>query len=382
MRLLLALTLVLSCCGSVFSQRPRLFTEKLGNHPQFPFLQYEKGITTRAAFLKAAKDPESRHKYPTEFAAFNRLLQDIGFTRGYKQLRTGNIENVFINPGTIGKLGFFNKENNYIYVKLNPAGEGPDGIGAWKITGPGGRYIHILHTCGNAFLIDGAGGGRPDCPCDTSSSASGKITPDPLNARDTIVVRDTIVKKDTVYLKIKGHDSMACHKKWEITLDGGASVNSIPRLNNTTQHTQTNGWQPAAELTVSRIFNHWFQAGISAGYFKLSYQDDYSGPTPNTWHTVDPARPVIPLQLFAKATIGGPLRWQANVSLSAGYGLVGSGVAKSGPTAGLKLGVAYFFNCTWGLGVSFAGQYFDNKAAAMNYHLMALPVTAGIRYRF
>jgi len=373
-RFFLALTLVLFCCEPLFSQHPRLFTEKLGNHPQFPFLQYEKGVTTRALFVKAAKDPESRTRYPTEFTAFNRLLEDIGFTNGYKQLRIENVENVFINPGTIGKLGFFNKENNYIYVKLNPAGEGEDGIAAWKITGPGGRYIHILHTCGNAFLI-GKAIGKPDCPCD------GQAKTDSLNVRDTVTRADTLIKKDTVYIKIAAaaNDSV-CHKKWEITLDGGASVNSIPRIDNTTQHTRTNGWQPVVQLTVSRILSRWFQLGLSASYLNLSYQDDYSGATPNTWHTVYPAKPVIPLELFAKATIGGPIRWQANISLSAGYGLVAGGGGRSGLTAGLKLGVAYFFSCRWGLGAGFTGQYFDVKAASG--HLMALPVTAGLRYRF
>ena len=132
--------------------RPRVFTEKLGNHPQFPFLQYEKGTTTRALFLKAAKDPDSRKNYKKEFGVFNELLHEIGFTNGYKDLRLHNVENLYINPGTIGNLGFFNGESNYIYVKLNPAGEGDDGIAAWKITGPDGCYLYILHTCGNAFL--------------------------------------------------------------------------------------------------------------------------------------------------------------------------------------------------------------------------------------
>lgn len=137
MRFFLSVILVLSCLGSLLAQRPRLFTERLGNHPQFPFLQYEKGITTRALFLEAAIDPESRRNYPKEFRAFNRLLRDIGFADGYKSLQLDNIENVFIDPGTIGQLGFFNKESNYIYVRLNPAGEGEGGIAAPKRT----RYI-------------------------------------------------------------------------------------------------------------------------------------------------------------------------------------------------------------------------------------------------
>ncbi|MBS1662623.1 MAG: hypothetical protein JST68_16390, partial [Bacteroidetes bacterium] len=169
MRSLLSLLLVL-LCGGAWSQTlckrsstlfqfdshrsPRNFTEKLGNHPQFPFLQHEKGITTRALFLEAAKNPESRQKYAKEFKTFDQLLQDIGFANGYKGLKLSSVENLFINPGTIGNLGFFNKESNYIYVKLNPAGEGEDGIAAWKITGPSGCYFYVLHTCGNAFFVN------------------------------------------------------------------------------------------------------------------------------------------------------------------------------------------------------------------------------------
>src|SRR5579872_6542019 len=126
--------------------RPRLFTERLGNHPQFPFLQRDSGITTRVLFIKAVKDAGNRRKYAVEFRVFNHLLQDIGFARGYKELTVANVENLFINPGTIGNLGFFNKGSNYIYVRLNPAGEGEDGISAWKVTGPAGCSFYVLHT--------------------------------------------------------------------------------------------------------------------------------------------------------------------------------------------------------------------------------------------
>ncbi len=77
-------------------------------------------------------------------------------------MKLSNVENLYINPGTIGNLGFFNKENGYIYVRLNPAGEGEDGIAAWRVTGPEGCYFYVLHTCGNAFFAndpDGAGSG-------------------------------------------------------------------------------------------------------------------------------------------------------------------------------------------------------------------------------
>ncbi len=309
---------------------------------------------SRAAFLQAVRDPQSRTQYPAQFANFDTLLRDLGLPNGYRSLQPDNIENVFINPGAIGRLGFFNKGSNYIYVRLNPAGEGDDGIAAWKITGPAGRYIHILHTCGNAFIMDGLPMAMKPCPCDSGSG------------RDTVVIRDTVVRRDTIY-RNEGREERVCPLKWEITLDGGASFNSIPRYD----HTRTNGAQPVAVLTGSRIFKPWLQAGISVSYLTLFYQDDLLG----SWNSVYPAKPVIPVQLFAKANIIGPRHWQANVALSAGYGLITKGTTKSGPTAGLTMGIDYFFKCHWGLGVAAAGQYFNNK-------LWALPLTAGIRYRF
>jgi hypothetical protein len=53
-----------------------------------------------------------------------------------------------------------------------------------------------------------------------------------------------------------------------------------------------------------------------------------------------------------------------------------------GPTGGLRIGVSYFFNCNFGMGLSTGGQYFDNKGSVMTYHLFALPVTFGLRFRF
>jgi len=458
----------------------RLFTEKLGNHPQFPFLQRENGITTPALFIKSVKDAGSREKYPDEFKIFDALLKDIGFKGGYKDLHLSNIKNSYVNDGTLGNLGFYNKEKpdyNYIYVRLNPAGEGRDGVRAWKITGPSGCYFYILHTCGNAFYPSHQDG---DCcrliqaetrinPLELAAEGKdrplhvkinfykaiiyysghrkkdGKKGPDTLvslirsidtttiyhdsigkavrvSAREVVnkfmVCRDTVwqmrpvlvadslpgaadsmsyVLSDTVYLTKASNGEVPCHKKWEISLDGGVSYNAIPRFDNTAIHTRTDGGHPVAELAISRIFSPWFQAGISATYITLSYQDDvaYPGSTAGTYNTVYVGKPLIPVQLFGKATIGGPLHWQSNISLSAGYSVhVKDEIAdngntlttkpgvKGGLTAGFKLGVSYFFSCKFGLGASFTGQYFNNSATTMNYHLMALPLTLGIRYRF
>jgi hypothetical protein len=447
----------------------RNFTEKLGNHPQFPFLQHDSGVTSRALFIKAVRNSNNRKKYKIEFAVFNRLLKDIGFVGGYKDLKAADVENLFINPGTIGNLGFFNKESGYIYVKLNPAGEGDDGVAAWRITGPAGCYFYILHTCGNAFFANDPTAGGPDCckeigvrvTTDTVRTnaahnrslhlritfyqgviTTGKKKPDTvyrlMRSLDTtamlrdsagrpgkvyakdyadrwVLCKDTTLElhiplnfdtadskleykqSDTTYIRLTGKDKDECHSKWEIDADGGGSFNSIPRFDNTTQHSRTNGAQPYAELDISHIFSNWFQLGVSAAYMTLSYQDDnvYPGSAPNTYNTVYPARPVIPVQLFGRFTIGGPRGWQANVSLSAGYSFVSGGKiensgntlavkpgTRGGITAGGGMSVAYFFTCKFGLALNVSGQYFNNQATAMTYHLVALPVSLGVRFRF
>jgi hypothetical protein len=220
-----------------------------------------------------------------------------------------------------------------------------------------------------------------------------------LSVDSTPGVPDSVryILSDTSYITLATKGTTPCQKKWEVALDGGISFNSIPRFDNTATHTRTDGGHIAAELAISRIFSHWLQAGVSASYITLSYQDDvpYPGAAPNIYSTVYVGKSIIPVQLFGKATIGGPLRWQSNISLSAGWSIpmkdqvanggntlaVKPGV-KGGPTAGFKMGVAYFFSCKFGLGLSFSGQYFSNKATAMDYHLLALPMTLGIRYRF
>jgi len=462
------------------NSHPRHFTEKLGNHPQFPFLQQINGVNTPAAFIKAVKDPANKKKYAREYNAFDLLLHNSGFTKGTKDLTEARVEDLFINPETIGNLGFYNKKEDlisYIYVRLNPAGEDPTGIAAWKLTSPGGCYLYILHTCGNAFYPDNSNGAE----CCKTLSVEAQVKPlelkkdlfdKPVHVRvnfyeaqlvvshnkrsasgyDTVVhlvrsidtlttvkdkdgrklkiyanesagrilvCKDTVIKlytqlsidssaagphdpveftvSDTSFAKSRGIPFIPCSKKWEITLDGGIAYNSIPRFDNAAIHSQTNGGHLAAELTVSRIFNHWFQAGLSASYLTLSYQDDvlYPGTVAGTYNKVYLGKPIIPVQLFGKATIGGPLGWQSKISLSVGYviakdaSIENSGATlttkpdtKGGITAGFKLGLDYFFSCKFGLGVAVSGQYFGNKTTGLSYTPIALPITGGIRYRF
>jgi hypothetical protein len=137
---------------------PRLFTDPLGRHPQFPFLQRVNGITTPELFIRSIRDTLQQIKYARTFKAFDLLLKNSGFWRGTKDLNTKNVRKVYITPGTIGNLGFYNKETdvmNYLYVKLNPSGESPDGVEAWKLINKDGCFLYILFTCGNAFYPNG-----------------------------------------------------------------------------------------------------------------------------------------------------------------------------------------------------------------------------------
>src|ERR1700694_2713622 len=70
---------------------PRLFTDPLGRHPQFPFLQRINGITTPELFIKSIRDPHQQAKYTRTFPAFDLLLRNSGFEHGYKDLNTKNV---------------------------------------------------------------------------------------------------------------------------------------------------------------------------------------------------------------------------------------------------------------------------------------------------
>jgi hypothetical protein len=470
---------------------PRLFTDPLGRHPQFPFLQRVNGITTAEAFIQSIQDPKQRAKYTRTFPAFDLLLRNSGFANGYKDLNTKNVRKVYITPGTIGNLGFYDKEKNiinYLYVKLNPAGESPDGIEAWKLINKDGCFLYILFTCGNAFYPNGnaltAGGGlgvvEGGSCCRTitvksmatavpqqKDSITRKVqmrmnfylahlvpsrrkgikydtTVELLRYKDTLirfrdrlvipakldsassikyfnVCRDSIVQMrfplvgdstqqtdsakalkyvvaDTVYDHQKPpREETYCDNKWEISIEAGKSWNSIPRFDDPTQHTQTNGSQGTATLEISRFLAHWFQLGVSASYIVLSYQDDinYPGHIPGTYNTVYLGKPIIPIQLFGKFNFGKETGWQSSVSVRFGYSLPlngkiedGGNVLTTSPnmkgdfTAGLKFGIAYYFSCHVGLAASFTGQYFNNKSDLIAYSLYALPVQGGLRFRF
>ncbi len=435
--------------------------------------------------------PNNSAKYTRTFPAFDLLLRNSGFVNGYKDLSVKNVKKVYITPGTIGNLGFFNKEKNiinYLYVKLNPAGESPEGVEAWKLINKDGCFLYILFTCGNAFYPNGKAvivkGGGPviegGACCRTitvqstatavpqqqdsitrkaqlrmnfylahlvSSNRKGikydtiveliRYKDTSIHFRDRLIIpakldsasrvkyfkacRDSIVQMqfplvgdstqqtdttkmlrfvmaDTIYDKQKPpREETECENSWAISVEIGKSWNSIPRLDNQFQHTQTNGSQATATIEISRIFVPWFQLGIRASYIVLSYQDDinYAGSTPGIYNTVYLAKPIIPIQLFGKFNLGKEVGWQLSISPAFGFSIPTNGKIVSGSTtlttspnlqgdftASLKFGVSYYFNCNIGLGASFTGEYFNNKSDLIAYSLYALPVQGGIHFRF
>ncbi len=465
-------------------QRFRNFTQKLGNHPQFEFLQKSNGVNSPGAFIKAINDPGNQQKYEREFKAFDLLLHNSGFDNGYKDLNENNVENIYVIPGTIGNLGFYDKVKdriNYIYVKLNPAGEELAGVAAWKLTNEAGCYFYILHTCGNAFYpnanvvnlsatrshtvtvqsqslpiklktdtftrtvhitvnyyqarIGASKDKNKSGSYDTTVSFVHRLDKDTsfvdqdgkewqifarslpkkfLASRDTTLTlysvlhvdstqtaggRDSLsfTFMDTAYIREPEVENLTCGNKWEITLEGGMGRNSVPSFNSAVHHAESNGFHPAAEFTFSRIFNPWFQLGLSASYVILSFQDDfpYAGAAPGTYSQVYLGNPIFPIQLFVQGNIGKEVGWQSSISLSGGYAipsyqkitnsgltLNGTPGVKGGPTGGLRLGLNYFFSCKFGLGVTFCGQYFDVAATQQSYHLLYQSITGGLRIRF
>jgi hypothetical protein len=459
---------------------PRNFVERLGNHPEFPFLQRENGVNSVAAFMASINDPAKQTKWEREFKAFDLLLRNSGFTNGYKDLKPSSIEKVYVQRGTLGNLGFYDRVKdriNYIYVILSPAGEESFGTAAWKLTNKDGCYFYVLHTCGNAFYPQY----DVETECCKSVSVESNVTPleinpDTVNSKAQVGIRfykgritraekgsnkaydtsfqllksldtavsikaaelrkyriyasddlikilfgsDSVVRltkhllvdssslvsnghpisinlADTTYVREEEESKTSCNNEWEITIDGGMSFNSTPKPIRPVDHTRSNGMSLAAEFSIGKIIKPWFTMGLSASYIIVSYQDDvpYPGSVPGTYNTVYLGKPIIPVQVFAKFSIGKEVGWQSTISVSAGYGIpTNAHVENNGTTlafdpavegglmAGLKLGVSYYFSCHFGLGATFSGQFFTNQSQVSYSNIFVMPITGGFRFRF
>lgn len=178
---------------------PENFEGGLGKHPQFAFLQGDSGVNTVQTFLSAVKNREKQLKYPNQFKRFSALLKDIGFRNGYHDLDSLHIRKVFVPYGTVGNLGYYDKDTrieNYIFIELNPRGEDPQGVEGWMITGPTNCYIYLLQKCGNAFY-----------PIDTCCRNI-----DIQAATDTLVVKPA-TRHQVIHIQISQYQADTCEKE-------------------------------------------------------------------------------------------------------------------------------------------------------------------------
>lgn len=110
----------------------------LGSNPEFPFLR---NLSTPQQVVLAIKRSTNKHG-ATEL---NRILKDIGFANGAKDVGVSSVTVYNIPSGTIGNMGDGNFKTAYIKLM------GEENIKSWKITSAKGCSMYILAKCGNAF---------------------------------------------------------------------------------------------------------------------------------------------------------------------------------------------------------------------------------------
>jgi hypothetical protein len=110
----------------------------LGSSPEFPFLRNLKTPEQVAAAMnKAAKKKNA--------AELNKILMDMGFANGAKDITASSISAVEVPTGTVGNMGDGN--HNISFIKLNVGDENK----AWKVSSPSGCSMLVLAKCGNSF---------------------------------------------------------------------------------------------------------------------------------------------------------------------------------------------------------------------------------------
>jgi hypothetical protein len=186
--------------------------------------------------------------------------------------------------------------------------------------------------------------------------------------------------------------------RWEVSASAGLSQFATPAFEHGKIHTRRNASQFTGALTLGRYFRPWLQAGVSVSLLEVSYLSDavHDGSLPQTYNTVYLASPMIPVQLFAKAYIGGETGFRSGYAVLAGYALVRDGHIDNAAgkrlnatpgtgncfVAGFQASLDYFFNRHLGLGASGTIQRFWMKSHGADRPGFIFPVTAGVRYRF
>jgi hypothetical protein len=173
---------------------------RLGTDPEFPFLR---NLTTSRQVLAALKSSANRKKYPRQMKEMDRMLREIGFENGVKDVKLSSISAISVPAGTSGNMG--NGKLNYAYVEIKGKPKK-----AWEISAGNGCYISFLSTCGNAFYAgDNFGANR------TKSYTGCKDIPVNISSEEKeITINDTpehhVIKKTYIYYKKDGCGCFSC----------------------------------------------------------------------------------------------------------------------------------------------------------------------------
>jgi hypothetical protein len=139
---------------------------ELGSNPEFAFL---KNLSTPEQVLSAIQNADAKNKRGVDH--LDKLLVDVGFRNGVKDLRAENITEYYIPNGTVGNMG--NGNHKITHSKLMAGGS--KGVRSWKIESTNGCALYILKPCGNTFYSTNMPASTPVCvnvPLSVSSNTN------------------------------------------------------------------------------------------------------------------------------------------------------------------------------------------------------------------
>ncbi len=175
----------------------------LGTDPEFPFLR---NLSTPEQVVAAMNSNANKKKYPRQMKELNKMLVQIGFANGTKDVQPANVSAYSIAPGTTGNMG--NGHFKYSYIAL----DGGKAKKAWKIANGDLCYIAFLNTCGNAFYPSGVEnattytGNKPKC-----ENVEVNINADP---KEVTISDPAYAKKKTYIFYKKGCPCRDCGPGW------------------------------------------------------------------------------------------------------------------------------------------------------------------------
>lgn len=176
-----------------------------GSDPEFPFLRH---LSTPGQVVKAMNSSENARMYPRQMKELNKLLTEIGFENGAKDVTASSVFSFELPKGTAGNMG--NGQFHYMYARI----ESGNAQKAWKIVSGDGCYITFLNACGNAFYPSGVDDqnattytGKPNC-----KNVAVNVTSEPKEI--TLSDADTKTKKKQYIYYRKGCPCIACGSTW------------------------------------------------------------------------------------------------------------------------------------------------------------------------